>query len=81
MSRKKSKKQDNIKEIEAFAAFDHRLNMLYATIKPTKEEAETLMRRYNPPVDEETYTYRVYPIRVTIDLGKQHDLFAEDEEK
>ena len=80
MSRKKSKKQDSIKEIEAFAAFDHRLNMLYATIKPLREEAETLMRRYNPPVDEETYTYRVYPIRVTIDLGKQHDLFAEDEE-
>lgn len=80
MSRKKSKKLQNTKEIEAYAAFDQRLNMLYATIKPTKEEAETLMRRFNPPVDEETYTYRVYPVRITIDLNKQHDLFDSEDD-
>ncbi len=80
MSKKKAAPQ-NTKEIEAFAAFDHRLNMLYATIKPTREEAQALMLRFNPAVDEESYTFRVYPIRVTIDLGKQHGMFVDDEKK
>ncbi len=80
MSKKKTKQQ-NTKEIEAFAAFDHRLNMLYATIKPTREEAQALMLRFNPQVEGQDYTFRVYPIRVTIDLGKQHDMFAEDNKK
>ena len=78
MSKHKSK-QNNTKEIEAFAAFDDRLNMLYATIKPTREDAEAQMLRFNPKVEGHNYDFRVFPIRVTIDLGKQHDMFAENE--
>ncbi len=69
------KKPKNYREIEAFAAFDDRLNLLYATIRPNKKESEDALRRFNPPVKGFPYPFKVMPISVGVDLNRQQEFF------
>lgn len=63
-------------EVKAYAAFDTRGNLLYATIKPTREDAEEALRRFNPPVSGHSYDFHVLPVSVISDFAFQFDLEA-----
>lgn len=67
-------KPRHLHEVKAFAAYDVRGNLLYATIKPTKDEAEEALERFNPRVDGYPYTFRVLPVFIGCDLNFQHQL-------
>ncbi len=69
MSAKRRKKRKNI---EVFAAFDGRGNLLTATIRQTKKEAEDILHRLNPPVDGFSYPYKVLPVTLGPDQLIQH---------
>ena len=61
-------------EIKCFAAFDDRGNVLYATIRPTKDEAAALLRRFNPPVEGYAYPFQVLPVAIALDVGHQFNI-------
>lgn len=59
-------------EIKAFAAFDARGMLLYATIKPTHKEAREAFERFNPGVGDGYF--EVLPIYIGVDKGYQYDI-------
>lgn len=75
MARKHSKKHKNI---EAFAAFDARGNLLSATVRQTKEEADIQLRKFNPPVAGFSYPYKILPITLGADQILQHKFIFDD---
>ncbi|PCI98737.1 MAG: hypothetical protein COB14_07515 [Alphaproteobacteria bacterium] len=72
------KKQRKTQEIEAYAAFDGRSNILYATIKSSKEASADTLRKFNPPVEGYSYAFKVLPIRISVDLNAQHEIDFEE---
>jgi hypothetical protein len=74
--KKKSPSQTkrHAQEIKAFAAFNDRGQILYATIKPTRSETESLLTRFNPPVEGHHYPFQVHPVYIGLDAGFQYDL-------
>jgi hypothetical protein len=73
------KKKPWNKEIKAYAGFDDRGNLLYATIKPTQEEASLITHRFNPPVKGFSYPFKVLPIYIGVDLNTQNSFKFEEE--
>jgi len=67
-------------ELEYYAAFDWRGNILDATIKRTKDEATAALHRFNPPIVSHDYIYEVLPIMIGIDTRQsQQELFKDVE--
>jgi len=65
-------------ELEYYAAFDWRGNILDATIKRTKTESVEALKRFNPPVAGHPYDYEVLPIMIGIDTRQsQQELFKD----
>jgi hypothetical protein len=63
-------------ELEYYAAFDWRGNILDGTIKRTREESALALRRFNPPVAGHPYDFEVLPVMIGIDTREsQKDLF------
>lgn len=65
------KRKPHITEIKAFAAFDDRGNLLYATIRPTKEAATEALERMNSRIEGLPYYWRVMPVFIGVDLNFQ----------
>ena len=65
-------------ELEYYAAFDWRGNILDATIKRTKIESLEALHRFNPPVFGQAYDYEVLPVMIGIDTREsQQELFKD----
>ncbi len=67
-----SKHKTYTHEIKAYAAFSNRGALLYATIKPSKDEAQAAYERFNPEVSQGYF--EILPIFIGIDKGYQYDL-------
>ncbi len=76
---KKSQKSKYEREIQAYGAFDDSNNLLYATVKPSRELCVETLHRFNPRVEGHHYPYKVLPIFIGVDLNTQNDLFADEE--
>ena len=63
-----------VESIKGFAAFDSRGEVLWATVRASKDESAALLRRFNPPVEGFDYPWQVLPISITIDSGYQYDI-------
>lgn len=68
------------KNREVFAAFDERGNLLTATIRQTKKEAEDILRKFNPPVDGFSYPYKILPVTLRPDQLIQHKFNFDSED-
>ena len=58
------------RSIKGFAAFTGNL-LVWGSIRPTKDQAETAYCQHNPQIDGIAPTYRILPIAVEIENGKQ----------
>ena len=67
-----SKRPKHTHEIKAYAAFSNRGVLLYATIKPTREEAQRVFERFKPQIDQGYF--EILPIYIGIDKGYQYNL-------
>ncbi len=74
-----AKKKETRAEIPAYAAFDDRGNLLYATIKPDKDSCVKSLHGFNPPVSGHHYPYKVLPVYIGVDLNKQSQFSFEEE--
>jgi len=64
-------------ELEYYAAFDRRGQLLTATICKDKAEATRRLERFNPRIEGYEYDFEVLPIMIGIDTREsQHELFA-----
>jgi hypothetical protein len=65
-------------ELEYYAAFDWRGNLLTATIKKTRGEATEALQRFNPQIPGQDYPYEVLPIMIGVDTRQsQQELFKD----
>lgn len=66
------KRPPHTHEIKAYAAFSNRGVLLYATIKPSRAEAQAVFERFNPNMDQGYF--EILPVYIGIDKGFQYDL-------
>lgn len=65
-------------ELEYYAAFDRRGQLLTATINTDKMESVKALERFNPRVEGHSYDYEVLPIMIGIDTRQsQQELFKD----
>jgi len=74
MRKKPPPSKTHKQEIKAFAAFNDHGQILYATIKPTKDEVEIVLKRLNPPIAGFHYPFKIHPVYIGLDTGFQYDL-------
>ena len=65
-------RKNHLHEIKAFAAFSNRGDLLYATIKQTRAEAQAELERFNPNTPQGYF--EVQPIYIGVDKGFQYDI-------
>lgn len=68
------KRKSHKHEIKSFAAFDERGNILYATIRPNKQDAQTELEKFNTRLEGHYYPFKVLPVFIGIDSDFQYDL-------
>lgn len=73
---KKIKKPDH--ETEAYGAYDDSMNLIYATIRSTKEASEAELHRFNPPVNGHHYPFKVLPVVIGAYSAHQSSLNFEE---
>ena len=73
---KKIKKPDH--ETQAYGAYDDSMNLIYATIRATKEACEEQLHRFNPPVSGHHYPFKVLPLVIGAYSAHQPALNLED---
>ena len=70
----KPRSRSYAREIAAWAAFDTYGNLAYATIKPTKEQAEDAADRLSPAVEGYPLPLCVMPIFIGLDINAQQSM-------
>jgi hypothetical protein len=74
MTRKRGQKINY--ELEYYAAFSKRGNILDGTIKRTKNESLEALHRFNPPLEGHPYGFEVLPVMIGLDTREsQQELF------